>query len=65
LHKKKQTLKITISPTKSKCIAYKLKQKKNAPPTFSIEKKGGASKGLRITSKEGIVITNLTKKNPS
>jgi hypothetical protein len=31
----KQTFKITISPTKPKGIAYKLKQNKNAPPTFS------------------------------
>jgi hypothetical protein len=31
----KQTLKITISRIKPKGIAYKLRQKKNAPPTFS------------------------------
>jgi len=31
----KQTLKITISLIKLKGIAYKLIQKKNAPPTFS------------------------------
>ncbi len=35
LHEMKQTLKITISPTKPKSIAYKLKPKTNAPPTFS------------------------------
>jgi hypothetical protein len=29
-----------------------------------MEKEGGASKGLRTTSKEGITITNLTKKSP-
>jgi hypothetical protein len=37
---------------------------KNAPPTFSMEKEGGASKGLKTTNKEGIAITNLTKKKP-
>jgi hypothetical protein len=31
----KQTLKITISPTKLKGIAYKLTPKTNAPLTFS------------------------------
>jgi hypothetical protein len=31
----KQTLKITISPRKPKGIAYKLRPKTNAPPTFS------------------------------
>jgi hypothetical protein len=31
----KKTLKMTISLTKLKGIAYKLKPKKNAPPTFS------------------------------
>jgi hypothetical protein len=31
----KQTLKITISPTKPKGIAYRFRPKKNAPPTFS------------------------------
>jgi hypothetical protein len=64
LHKKKQTLKITISSTKPKGIDYKLTQKKNAPPTFLMEKEGGVVKGLRTTSKEGIAITNLTKKTP-
>jgi hypothetical protein len=64
LHKKKKTLKITISSIKPKGITYKLRQK-NAPPTFSMEKEGGASKGfLRTTNKEGIAITNLTKKTP-
>ncbi len=62
MHKKKQTSKITISSTKPKGIAYKLTPKKNTPPTFSMEKEGGVGKGLRTTSKEGIVITNLTKK---
>jgi len=37
---------------------------KNAPPTFFMEKEGGANKGLRTTSKEGITITNSTKKSP-
>jgi hypothetical protein len=64
LHKKKQTLKVTISPTKLKGIAYKLRQQKNAPPTFSMEKEGGANKGVRTTSREGIAITNFTKTNP-
>jgi len=30
-----------------------------------MEKQGGAGKGLRTTSKEGIVITNFTKENPT
>jgi hypothetical protein len=38
---------------------------KNAPPTFSMEKEGGASKGLKTTNKEGIAITNLIKKTPT
>jgi len=43
-----------------------LDQKQNAPPTFSMEKEGGACKGLlRTTTKEGIAITNLTKNNPT
>jgi hypothetical protein len=42
--------------TKPKGIAYKLILKKNAPPTFLMEKEGGGNKGLRTTSKEGIVI---------
>jgi len=29
-----------------------------------MEKEGGISKGLRTTIKEGIAITNLTKKTP-
>jgi hypothetical protein len=29
-----------------------------------MEKEGGVGKGLRTTSKKGIVITNLTKKKP-
>jgi hypothetical protein len=29
-----------------------------------MKKEGGASKGSRTTSKEGIAITNLTKKTP-
>jgi hypothetical protein len=29
-----------------------------------MEKEGGACKGLRITIKEGIAITNLTEKKP-
>jgi len=42
-----------------------LDQKQNAPPTFSMEKGGGACKSfLRTTIKEGIAITNLTKKTP-
>jgi hypothetical protein len=65
LHKKKQTLKIIIFFTKPKSIAYKLRPKKNVPPTFSMEKEGGACKGFsRTTTKEGITITNLTKTNP-
>jgi hypothetical protein len=40
----KQTFKITISPTKLKGITYKLRPKKNAPPTFS-HGKGRSSKG--------------------
>jgi hypothetical protein len=35
MHKMKQTLKIAISPIKPKGIAYKFRQKRNAPPTFS------------------------------
>jgi hypothetical protein len=51
---------------KPKNIAYKLKQKQNAPPTFSMEKEGGVGKGfLRTTTKKGITITNLTKKHPT
>jgi hypothetical protein len=30
-----------------------------------MEKEGGACKGLKTTSKEGIAITNLTIKNPT
>jgi hypothetical protein len=65
LHKKKQTLKITIFSTKPKGVAYKFRPKKNAPPTFLMEKEGGANKGLRTTSKEGVAITNFTKKTPT
>jgi hypothetical protein len=65
LHKKKQTFKITISPTKHKGIAYKLRQKKIPHPPFRMEKEGGATKGLNTIIKEGITITNLTKKNPT
>jgi hypothetical protein len=61
----KQTLKITISPTKPKGIAYKLKQKQMPHPLFHMEKEGGASKGLRTTIEEGIAIINLLKKTPS
>ncbi len=44
-------------------MAYKLWPKTNAPPTFSIEKEGGASKGfLRTIIMEGITITNLENK---
>jgi hypothetical protein len=65
LHKKKQTLK-KKSFIKPKNIAYKLKQKQSAPPTFSMEKAGGVGKGfLRTTTKKGIIITNLTKKHPT
>jgi len=59
----KQTFKIT-SPTKPKGIAHKLKPKKNVPPTFSHGEGGRACKGLRTIIKEGIVITNLSKKTP-
>ncbi len=58
----KQTLKITISPTKPKGIAYKLRTKKMPHPPFHMEKEGGAGKGLKTTIEEGIVIPNLTKK---
>jgi len=62
----KKPKKITISSTKPMGIAYKLRPKKNAPSTFSMEKEGGAGKGfLKTTNKEGIAITNLTKKTPS
>jgi len=61
----KQTLKITISPTKPKVIAYKLKQNKMPHPPFPCEKEGGVGKGLRNTIEEGIGITNLTKKTPT
>jgi hypothetical protein len=61
----KQTLKITISPTKPKGIAYKLKQKKMPHPLSHMEKEGGVGKVLRTTIEEGIAITNLTKKNPT
>jgi len=64
LRKKKKTLKITISSTKLKGILHTNLNEKYAPPTFSMEKEGGASKGLKTTNKEGIAITNLTKKNP-
>jgi hypothetical protein len=60
----KQTLKITISPTKPKGIAYKLKQNKMPHPPFPCEKEGGVGKGLRNTIEEGIGITNLTQKTP-
>jgi hypothetical protein len=30
-----------------------------------MEKEGGVNKGLKTTIKEGITITNLTKKNPT
>jgi hypothetical protein len=66
LHKKKKTLKITISSITPKGITYKLRQKKCPTHLFHGEEKGGASKGfLRTTTKEGIAITNLTKKNPT
>jgi hypothetical protein len=39
-------------------------EKKNAPPTFS-HGKGRWGKNLKTTIKEGIVIKNLTKKNPT
>jgi hypothetical protein len=38
----KQTLKITISPTKFKGIAYRFKPKKMPHPPFHMEKEGGA-----------------------
>jgi hypothetical protein len=59
----KQTFKIT-SPTKPKGIAYKLRQKKNAHPPFQMEKAGRPTKGSWTTIKEGIAMTNLTKKIP-
>jgi hypothetical protein len=59
----KQTLKIIISPTKPKGIFYKLRPKKNVPPTFLCGE-GGVGRGLRTTIKEGIAIMNLTQKNP-
>jgi len=63
LHKIKQTQKITISLTKPKSIAYKLRFLKKLPhPPFHMEIEGGAGKGLKTIIKEGIVITNLTKK---
>jgi hypothetical protein len=60
----KQTLKIRISPTQPKGIAYRLRPKKNSHPPFHMEKEGGPCKGLRTTIKESITITNLTKKTP-
>jgi len=64
LHKNKQTLKIIYLLQSLKVLPTNLDQKQNAPPTFSMEKEGGACKGfLRTTTKEGI--TNLTKKNPT
>jgi hypothetical protein len=60
----KKTLKIRISPTKPKGIAYRLKPKKMPHPPSHMEKEGGACKGLTTIIKEGIVITNLTKKTP-
>jgi hypothetical protein len=33
-------------------------------PPFHMEKEGGACRGLNTTIKEGIAITNLTKKKP-
>jgi hypothetical protein len=60
----KQTPKITISPTKSKGITYRFRPKTNAPPPSHMENEGGACGGLRTTIKEGITITNLTKKTP-
>jgi len=61
----KQTLKTTIAPIKPKGIAYRLKPKQMPHPPFRMEKEGGACKGLKTTIKEGIGITNLTKKNPT
>jgi hypothetical protein len=60
----KQNLKVTISPTKLKGITYRLSQKQMPHPPSHMEKEGGASKCLRTIIKEGIIITNLTKKNP-
>jgi hypothetical protein len=60
----KQTLKITISPTKLKGIAYNLHQKQMPHSPSHMENEGGACKGLMTTIKKGIVITNLTKKKP-
>jgi hypothetical protein len=34
-------------------------------PHFHMEKEGGATKGLSTIIKEGIAITNLTKKIPT
>jgi hypothetical protein len=61
----KQTLKITISPTKPKGIAHKLNPQKMPYPPFHMEKEGGACKGLRTIIKESIAIINFTKNNPN
>jgi hypothetical protein len=61
----KKTLKITISPSKPKGIAYRLRPKKMPHPPSHMEKEGGACKGLKTIIKEGIAITNLTKNNPT
>jgi hypothetical protein len=58
----KQTLKIIISPTKPKGIAYRLRQTKMLHPPSHMEKEGGACRGLTTTIKEGTTITNLTQK---
>ncbi len=57
----KQTLKITISPTKPKILPINLNQKKMPHPPFHMEKEGGPCRSLRTTIKEDITMTNLTK----
>jgi len=60
----KQTLKITISPTKPKGIAYKIKQKKMPHPPSHMEKEGGACRGLKTTIKKRYCNHKFDKKKP-
>jgi hypothetical protein len=58
----KQTLKITISSTKPKGIAYKLRPKKCPTHLFTWRRKVGKRWGLSSKINQGIATQKLTKK---
>jgi hypothetical protein len=64
MHKMKQTLKITISPTKPKGVAYKLRPKKMPHPPSHMEKVVGQRWGLVNKINQPIATQKLTKKTP-